>query len=192
MRYAAAELVLSMLLTGCAGTGKNEREEMLDIRTRYIAEGDMVLNAELTADYGERVYVYSLRYTGGAEAGTMDVFEPQCISGVSALYDDGRVTLQCGDTVIDTGELIFGMCPLEAFPFMIYAWQNGSIIDCRRERMDGIDCIAADIDMDKWQSSALCRVWFDRERSIPLLSEIFADGRCVMRCRFTQPVAPAE
>jgi hypothetical protein len=191
VKYAAAALVLALLLTGCAGTGKNESEEMLDIRARYLAEGEMTLSAELTADYGERVYVYSLRYTGGAEAGTMDVYEPRCISGVRAAYEDGRVTLICQDAVIDTGELIFGMCPLEAFPFMISAWRNGSITDCRRERLDGTDCIAADIDMDKWQSGAKCRVWFARETQQPLLSEIYDCGRCVMRCRFA-PDAPAE
>ena len=165
---------------------------MLEIRTRFIAGEETELNAELTADYGERVYVYSLRYVGGAEVGTIDVFAPECISGVSAVYDDGRVTLRCADAVVDTGELIFGMCPLEAFPLMIRAWQNGAIIDCSRDILDGVDCIAADIEMDKQQSTALCRVWFDRETCEPLQSEIFADGRCVMRCRFTRPLAPEE
>lgn len=189
MKYAFAALAFIVLLAGCAGTGENEREEILEIRTEYIAERVLTLTAELTADYGERVYVYTLRYTGGADSGTMEVLSPEHIKGVSAVCDGDRVSLRSGDTVVDTGQLVFGMCPLEAFPFMINAWSSGYITSSWHESVNGTECVAAEIDMSRWEDAAICRVWFGKEDHRPVSSEIYVDGRCVMRCKFLETVA---
>lgn len=186
MKLVPVILALALMLTGCAAVGSNEREEILDIRAKYIAQPELSLRAELTADYGERVYVYELDYAGDASAGTIQVYSPQIISGISAVYQQGCITLRFDGAILDTGKLSFGMCPLEAFPFMINAWQNGYISECWHENYNGTDSVAAQIEMGDADMGGgiVCRVWFDRSDGGPLFCEIAENGKSVIQCKF--------
>ncbi len=178
-------LSLAVLLCGCAAAGNREKEEFLRLRTELIAREEVSLRAELTADYGERVYTYVLEYRGSGSRGTLRVEEPAEIRGVEALLEDGRVTLQYDGAVLDTGAIAGNLSPLQLFPLLVQTWKSGSVRECWRESLDGADCLAVLFDLtEAGEDTLLCRSWFSRDSLQPLQAELEADGRTLLRCRF--------
>ncbi len=182
----AAALVFTLLLTGCGGGGDRDREAFLSLRTALLEQGELELTARLRADYGDRVYEYRLSYAGGAEGGLLTVEEPMELRGVRVQLEDGRARLGFGELQLDTGALVRELSPLQAFPLMIRAWLRGSVVSCWHERLEGEDCVAAEIDLSPAGENGRlsCRVWFRRGDPFPLLSELYADGRACLLCRF--------
>lgn len=177
---------LVILLAGCGGGGSREKQAFLALRTRWLEAREVSLHAELRADYGERVYDYTLLYTGDEETGLLQVEAPKLIEGVEVLLDAGRVTLRCQDTLLDTGAVAGRYSPLQALPLQLHAWRKASVLDCWRESRDGADCLVADLDLTgAGEAETLrCRAWFDAESGEPRFSELSVDGRTTVSCRF--------
>jgi hypothetical protein len=114
------------------------------------------------------------------------------ISGLTAQYDKGEVTLMYDGAVLDTGALVGGaVSPLQAFPMMIEAWKTGYVSDCWNESRDGVKCTAAEIivsegDNEKGEDCVLCRAWFDCGDYTPVYSEITVNGFTVLYCEFEE------
>ena len=79
----------AVLLTLCACSGHDPSQEFIDIRAAYLAS-DITLSAELTADYGDRRYDYSLSYTGDGKSGEVSILSPETVSGISAQIDEDK------------------------------------------------------------------------------------------------------
>jgi hypothetical protein len=56
----------------------------------------------MTADYGDRAYQYRLSYEGNGKERVISVSEPEEITGLSAVYENGAVKLFCEGAVLDT------------------------------------------------------------------------------------------
>jgi hypothetical protein len=193
MRIVIFTLVTALLLTGCAKTKNGDTEQknggrkaFLDIRAKYIAAESLSLSADMTADYGDRVYEYKLTYTGNGESGEINVTEPSIINGLTALYQKGEVTLRYDGAVIDTGAILGDdVSPLQAFPMLIEAWKTGYVSNCWKESRDGVKCTAAEIVMcESEENSVLCHTWFDSVEYKPVYSEISVNGVAVLFCKF--------
>lgn len=101
----AAVLVLALLLTGCSAS-KSEVERGMELRTKLLAAESCSFSAEITADYGDKVYVFDMDCTAD-KAGRLQftVTAPETISGITGEIADG------------TGKLTFDEAAL-AFPLM--------------------------------------------------------------------------
>ncbi len=88
-------MILGLSLSACGGAeGGNRAEQLaLDIRGEYLEMGGCTASLELTADYGQRVYVFTLelQYTKGGET-VLTVTAPEDIAGVTARLKDGAAT----------------------------------------------------------------------------------------------------
>ena len=140
----------------------------------------MVLN--LTADYGDKVYEYKLKYEGTADDGLLTVTEPENIAGLSAhLWEDG-ITLKYDDVSLETGALSpDGLSPLDAVPAMLSAWTAGYPEACVFESIDGDDFVSVGYPLT---GTEYLRTWFDTETLLPYMTEITSNGSVVIKCVF--------
>ena len=182
-----ALLLFPLVLTACGGAlGDREREDFLEIRAALLEREKLDLRADLRADYGDRVYDYRLSYAGHAEEGVLQIEEPLELKDVAVLLEEGHARLRYGDLMLDTGALAGEESPVQAFPLMIRAWLRGSVAECWHERLDGEDCVAAEIHLGGAgaETSLICRVWFRRSDREPVYAELAAEGRVCLACRF--------
>ena len=182
-----ALLLFPLVLTACGGAlGDREREDFLEIRAALLEREKLDLRADLRADYGDRVYDYRLSYAGNAEEGVLQIEEPLELKDVAVLLEERHARLRYGDLMLDTGALAGEESPVQAFPLMIRAWLRGSVAECWHERLDGEDCVAAEIHLGGAgaETSLICRVWFRRSDREPVYAELAAEGRVCLACRF--------
>ncbi len=183
--------VLVLIPAGCGGAvGDRDREAFLKLRTSLLEQGEVTLRADLRADHGDRVYACRLCYTGGAEGGLLQVEEPLELRDVSVRLAEGEARFLLDGLQLDTGALVREASPLQAFPLQLRAWLRGSVTQCWHETLNGISCVAAEMDVGGAGEDGRyrCRVWFSRETGSPVYSEIAVDGRVCLMCSYL----PAE
>lgn len=78
--------MMLLLLTGCGGQeSKNGAEALaVEIRGEYMAMTGYSLQAQVNADYGQRVYDFTLSVTNDGEETAVVIREPEMLSGVTA------------------------------------------------------------------------------------------------------------
>jgi hypothetical protein len=180
---------LCLLLSACGGGSHRCREEFLRLRSGLLGEETARLRAAVRADYGERIYDFVLAYEGGEASGVLTVEEPAEIGGVEVLLDKDGVTLRCGEALLDTGEILRGLSPLEAFPLLLRAWRSGCVTDCWHETWDGEACLTAQFDLTAAGEAdeTLCRTRFRLPEGQPVTAEFTCAGRIVLSCTFLSP-----
>ena len=186
-RKRLAVLVLCLgLLGGCGGRSHAEKAAFLKLRAAWLEKGSVVLRSEVRADYGERVYDFTLRYEGAGEGGTLSVEKPLELEGVEAVIGEKGVTLRYDGFLLDTGAILGTLSPLEAFPMLIRCWEKGFVTDCWRETWNGEACLTAQFDLTEAgeEEERLCVTRFRPSDGTPLEAEFLADGRTVLICRF--------
>lgn len=189
MKRALLTVLIALLgfCAGCVSGGAGDKEKLLEIRARYIAAKEFSATADMVADYGDRVYNYKLTYSGNGARGEMSVLEPQNITGLKAYIDGSDVILKYDGAELETG--VFsknGISPIEAFPLMINAWQNGFITAHYREKLGEYDCLVADIDLTRAGETddLLHKVWFASDTGLPIKAELTVNGFTVINCDF--------
>ena len=183
VRPALFFALILCLLAGCGGRSHSEKAAFLKLRAAWLEKGSVTLRSQVRADYGERVYDFLLSYEGGGEGGTLRVEQPLELEGVEALVEDRGVTLRYDGFLLDTGAILGGLSPLEAFPLLIRCWQSGFVTDCWRETWEGEACLTAQFDLTEIR---LCVSRFRPADGTPLEAEFLVDGRTVLQCRFIE------
>lgn len=185
MKKIISMAALLMLL--CACSKHDQTQTFVDIRAAYLA-ADVSLSAELTADYGDRRYDYTLSYTGDGKSGEVTVLSPDIISGISVQIDkDKKVSLQSDDVIIDTGVIYGGgTSPVEALPLIVNAIREGYVSEVYTETLDGEDYLAVEIDETPAGESVktLYTLWFSTADSTLHKAEITVDGFTVISAKF--------
>lgn len=176
-------LLLLLTLCACGGVRNNAEELALDIRTSLLEAADLDLTADVTADYGERVYDFTIRFTGNADKGAMEILAPEEIAGLKARIDLSGATLEYDGAELDTGALTAdGLSPAEAIPVLISQWQSGFISGCGFEKLDEAETLSVTTDVSETVTS---KTWFDVKTRLPLRSEISDGGRMAVTVRFS-------
>ncbi len=178
--------ILSLALSACGGTAHARKEEFLRLRADRLSRGKAQLRASVRADYGLRVYDFVLRYEGDGESGTLTVEEPALIRGVEATLGKEGVRLEYDGALLDTGAILAGLSPLEAFPLLLRAWDSGCVTDCWKETWQGEACLTAEIDLTGpgGGEEILCRSRFRLPEGQPLTAEFSVRGSTVISCVF--------
>ena len=184
--------MITLLLAGCGGKTQGSEAEQLAllVRGEYLEMTACSLDASITADYGQRVYEFTLdlQYTKGGET-VLTVTAPEDIAGVTARLKDGAATLEYDGASLETGELDGqGLSPVSALPALLNAVQTGFIAEVGREDLDETATLRICCrDPEQAPGAGVeTAVWFDLDTHGLVQGEISVDGARVILCRFTQ------
>ena len=177
--------MIALCLTSCGGPTAGEVSE--EIQAHWSTVDSLSLTAELTADYGDRLYPFTLRYEGSADSGTITILAPESVSGVTAHVSDGGATLSYDGAQVYTGALTQeGLSPMDAIPAILTAWHQSFVTEAVYETLDGTQCCTL---LYRITDEVSLRTWFDAETYIPLEAEIISGGFTVIHCRFSDITA---
>lgn len=194
MRRPICALMMTLvLLTGCSGGERGTRtsadELALLIRTEYLAMTACSATIDVTADYGQRVYEYTISMSWKKDGDTLlTVIAPETIAGVTARLQNGTGYLEFEGASLETGAIFTdGLSPIEAAPAILNYILSGFIAECDFETVG-----------DRQQLWFCCRdpqaspgtgteaaFWFDVESHTVLKAEVYSEGYTVIQCNFT-------
>ena len=182
-------LLLSASLNGC-GTAEANNEQALTLRSDFLAMTSCSGCMELTADYGQRVYDYTVTFMGTKEDGlTLTLTAPEEVSGITAHLDEGQTFLTFDGVRLETGPLnADGLSPLDALPIFLSEMRSGYIAETGPERLNERETLricCRDPDQEAGQGLETV-LWFDQENDTLLRGELRSDGTTVITCRFSE------
>lgn len=181
VKILALMTALSMTLCGCA-QGQSIEEKAIEIQKEYSAWESLDITAEVTADYGNRVYEFKLKYTGNDSEGTVEVLKPEELGGLTARISPDSSSLIYDGAELYLGELTAdGLSPMDCIPMMIGQWSDGYIQDVVRETIDGTDTLAVTFTASEDVSIT---TWFEEDTNLPVKAEIYYDNSMVLWCEF--------
>ena len=89
----APVILLPLLLCACGGEN-TENDLVLDLRSDFQTMDTWAGQMDVTADYGQRVYEYTVSFTGSREEGTvLTILAPEEAAGITAEAKEGRTWL---------------------------------------------------------------------------------------------------
>ncbi len=174
MKIAVAAVLL-LLLCGCSG--KNEElDRAMALRAQLLGH-DCSFDAEITADYGDKLYTFSV-YCEGDPQGNLGfrVKQPESIADITGQVaaEGGKLTFE--DTALAFPLLADGqVTPVSAPWLLLKTLQGGYLTSAGMEE----ELLRLTIN-DSYEDDALqLDIWLDGEDK-PVLAEILYDGRRIL------------
>ena len=184
-------LMMTLLLSACGGAGgeSGPQEQALTIRGEYLEAAVCTARLNVTADYGQRVYTYSVDVTVAGEDTVLTVAAPEEVAGVTARLSGADSRLEYDGTVLETGPLDGeGLTPLGAVPALLESARSGFMDSCTTQLLGERDtlrvaCRDPEVPAGQGRETTL---WFDSQTHALVRGEIAVDGYRVILCEFEQ------
>lgn len=189
-------ILLVSLLTSCAeaggvpGAGQEltAEEEARQVRAEFLAAGSCSGTAEVTADYGLRVYDFTLDFTWQREGDTvLTLTAPEELAGLTAKVSQGQTRLEFDGISLDTGALTGeGLTPMELVPALMEWAQTGFMDQCVYETLDETPVLRVQFrDPDVQPGSGTeCAAWFSQTDHALLRAELYWNGELALSGNF--------
>lgn len=182
--------MMILLLAACGGgsAGGSEEETLaLAIRGEYLEMTSCAATAEITADYGQRVYQYTMSVEASEEETALVITAPETVAGITARLKDKDSLLEYDGIAVETGPMDQqGLTPVSAVPALLEETRSGYMRACALEE-DGtllrMDCCDPEGEPGKGVETTL---WFDADTHALARGEIRVDGFRAILCEFTQ------
>lgn len=190
MRKVFSLCVLMMILlplSSCFGGGEGQKalDAALTLRGEYLAMTDFSTQVQLLADYGQRVYNYTLDVSATEEETILTVTAPELIAGVSARIRPEMSFLEYDDISIETGVLNEeGLTPISAVPAMLEAVRGAYITSCSFDDSGLLQVYYGDPDVPLGTGTEYT-LWFQSGTGDLVQGEISVDGRRCIQCTFS-------
>lgn len=179
-------LILLFFLSSCSASKGSGQELALKIRADLLDASKIEMTADVTADYGDRVYQFTFTYAGSADKGEIVITAPEDIAGLKAKVSVSGGTISYDGAELDTGALTSGgLSPADSVPILLSQWQNGYISGCNYENLGSTETLAVTTAVTESESQ---RTWFDIKTHLPVRSELSQNGRMVISCTFENVV----
>lgn len=184
-------LMITLLLTACgtAGGDHGPMEQALAIRGEYLAAAGCIARLDVTADYGQRVYTYTVDVTVSGGETTLQVVAPDEVAGFTARLNGTQGSIDYDGAVLETGQLSSdGLTPLSAVPALLDTARSGFIAGCTREMLGEetalrVQCHDPAVEPGTGRETTL---WFHADSHELLQGEISLDGHRVILCEFSE------
>ena len=176
-------MILFLPLNGCfRAEGQKALDLALTIRGEYLSLPNFSTQVQLRADYGQRVYDYTLDLSATGEDIVLTVTQPELIAGVTARTNAKELLLEYDGLHLETGPLDdSGLTPLSALPAMLRAIREDYLTSyCFDD--DGylrISCGDPELPLGTGTEYTL---WFHPESHDLARGEISVDGICRVSC----------
>lgn len=189
-------VIMSLLITSCSGVGvESYHQEGLNARARYLSMTQATGVCELLADYGQRVYSFSMVVNVAVEEGefrsSLTLTAPEEIAGISVtqlgLGQESKLLWE--DLILETGDLSGeGLSPVTAFPLFLETLCQGYLETVsEKETKNGKVLELYSRDPDKAVGTGQeVFLWLDPDTYLLLGGEVFQDGQRVLACEMTQ------
>lgn len=184
-------LMITVLLTACGGRGnsKSAEQQALEIRMEYLSRPGCYGTAEVSVDYGRRVYQFTLQFEQSGEGRTvLTVLAPEELAGLTAVVETGESRLEYQGLSLGTGDLTGeGLTPLEFLPTVMEQVREGYMAECVFETLGETECVRIVFrEPDASPQTGLeCHLWLERESGGMVRTELFWDGTLVLSSDFT-------
>lgn len=181
-------LMISLVLSACGGGGKQApMERALTVRGMYLSASGCTARMQVTADYGQRVYTYTVEAQVSGGETVLTVRAPAEIAGITARLRDGKSFLEYDGAMLETGPLAEdGLTPLSAVAALLEAARSGFMDSCGMERQ-GERSLLHVLCRDPADPPGCGRqvdLWFDETDSRLVRGDVSVDGRRVIQCEF--------
>lgn len=181
-------LLLPLALCGCGGAD-SDNDLTLALRSDFLSREAISGTMDLTADYGQRVYEYTVEFSGTQKDGlTLVITAPDEVAGITAKIDAGQTFLTFDGVQLETGPLNEeGLSPLDALPALLTAMESGYIAETGSELLGDqevlrICCREPEAQPGQGLETVL---WFDKAQKTLLRGELRSDGSTVIQCVFS-------
>ncbi len=171
----AAILCVVFLISGCKSSG-DALDRALSLRNRLLDSDGCTFHAQITADYGEKIYTFGMDCKTDKEGNLkFSVTDPSTIAGIT-----GKITTAGGAITFDDKVLAFQtmadgqVTPVTAPWLFIKTLRSGYLNGCT----DGENGFEISID-DSYEEDAL-HLNILVENDLPVAGEIFWQGRRVL------------
>lgn len=170
-------VVLFALCLGGCGEKNRELERGLALRSRVLQAAGCRFSATVTADYGDKVYGFSMDCQGDEQGNlTFTVTAPQTISGITGTISGEGGALTFGDTALAFPMLAEGLVSPVSGPWVVLRGLRSGPITAAG--MEG-ERLRLSLD-DSYEDLALhLDIWCD-EGGTPLMAQIWQDGRTLL------------
>ena len=179
-RFAVAMTVLvSVLLCGCR-VESDTMQTVLDFRTELANAGGCSFTAAVEADYGDRVYSFTLdcRYDG--KDGYLTVVEPAELCDISAKVDGSSSELSFDGAVLEYGPLANGYVAPLSVPWLLPSAWKGDYISSAGQTDEGV---LATYLKGYHDEELVLRTLFSQ--GVPICAEVDSGGRRVLLIQIT-------
>lgn len=171
--FFAVLTMLLCLLTACGGKETDALQAPMDFRAELLAQNGCCFTAQITADYGERVWQYTLRCAASPEGtASFEVLAPEAIAGVTAGIDGADGRLRFDGAYVDFGLMADGELSPIAAPLTVFScWAEQYIASA------GGGCVRYESGFGAKQLEVV--TLFD-EDNLPVKAEIYQQGTLLM------------
>ena len=174
MKKWTAVLVMLVFLSGCSGKSR-ELLRGLDLRSELLKASQCRFSCEITADYGNKTYTFSMDCQGDAQGNlTFTVTEPETIAGITGKIADGEGSLTFDDTALQFDLMADDqLSPVSAPWILLKTLREGFITSAG---MEG-ERLRLSID-DSYEDDALhLDVWVNGENRPETVEILFGDRK---------------
>ncbi|MDR1217814.1 MAG: hypothetical protein LBJ99_04405 [Oscillospiraceae bacterium] len=177
--FLIASLTLLTLLASCSGHADAERLED-EIKDGFRGAGGIEATAGVSADYGDGVLRFTVKYAGTADMGAVEILAPEQVAGITARVAFPECELEYDGVSMEAGTLTGdGLSPVQALPVLLGQWTDGYTELASFERLGDIDALVLETRITDDSSQ---RTWFDTQTLLPMRSEIYGGDKMVIAC----------
>lgn len=175
-------ILLLFVLTGCKAAESPHERYRRDYRDLTAYSGE----AEVTADYGDKVYQYQITLSGDDRGGEVQVTQPESIAGTGCRWKKGNCTATYEDITIATGHISGdGLSPADAMPVLLEALGSGREIAAEEQKLDGKEVLFLELaNPNHPEEVSRVQVWLDKANGALCRGEILWQDRTVITVDF--------
>ena len=178
-------IALCLLLAGCGGT---EETKAANVRDRYHDMAGCSMTAVVSCAQEDQRWEATLQceYIPGGES-TVEVLEPETITGVKAKLSDTDWSLEYEGDVLNIGILSDEeISPAACLPRLMNALRGGWLLEENQESWEEVPCLRITVDQSGIQDGKiLSTLWLRQDDGTPLRGEISVDGEIILTAEFT-------
>lgn len=175
MKKVAGVIILLLFLSGCGAS--NDLDRGMKLRSDLLKAESCSFEADITADYGDKVYTFSASCEADAVGDLrFEVTAPETIAGITGSVSDEGGKLTFDDTALHFDLMADDqLSPVSAPWIFLKTLRSGYLTSAG---MEG-ELLRLTID-DSYDDDALrVDIWLDGE-NMPKAAEILHDGRTIL------------